>query len=306
MRLKGCVIPEAMEQDIGLIGFGEAGATFARAGDWADAAHVFDIKTDNEGASRDAMLAAYADAGVRPAISLDDALNNVSLIISLVTADQALSVARMAAGLIATGAIFCDMNSVAPQTKQAAAQAIEAAGGHYVDVAVMAPVDPARLNVPLLLSGGLAGEAESRLRALGFGKTRVVGADVGRASSIKMIRSVMVKGIEALTAECVLAAQAADVLDEVLASLDASEKARPWEARADYNLDRMLVHGLRRAAEMEEVVKTLEGLGTGAALTRGTVQRQEAIGALGVKAPPEGLGAKIGVIGFDGVPARAG
>ncbi|MFC3444173.1 DUF1932 domain-containing protein [Sphingobium rhizovicinum] len=295
-----------MEQDIGLIGFGEAGATFARAGDWADAAHVFDIKTDNEGASRDAMLAAYADAGVRPAISLDDALNNVSLIISLVTADQALSVARMAAGLIATGAIFCDMNSVAPQTKQAAAQAIEAAGGHYVDVAVMAPVDPARLNVPLLLSGGLAGEAESRLRALGFGKTRVVGADVGRASSIKMIRSVMVKGIEALTAECVLAAQAADVLDEVLASLDASEKARPWEARADYNLDRMLVHGLRRAAEMEEVVKTLEGLGTGAALTRGTVQRQEAIGALGVKAPPEGLGAKIGVIGFDGVPARAG
>jgi 3-hydroxyisobutyrate dehydrogenase-like beta-hydroxyacid dehydrogenase len=285
----------AMEQEVGLIGFGEAGSTFARAGDWAAAAHVFDIQTD-DATARDAMLAAYAEAGVLPARFLEDALDGVSLVLSLVTADQALAVAQAAAALIVPGTLYCDLNSVAPQTKQAAAQAIEAAGGHYVDVAVMAPVDPARLNVPLLLSGTRAGDAEARLRALGFGKTRVVGADVGRASSIKMIRSVMVKGIEALTAECVLAAAQADVLDEVLASLDASEKARPWDERADYNLDRMLVHGTRRAAEMEEVVRTLEGLGTGAAMTRGTVARQRAIGGLGVKAPPEGLGAKIGVI----------
>ncbi|QGP81352.1 NAD(P)-dependent oxidoreductase [Sphingobium sp. CAP-1] len=288
-----------MEQEVGLIGFGEAGSTFALAGDWAAAAHVFDIQTD-DGAARDAMLARYADAGVVPARVLDEALAGAPLILSLVTADQAQAVAQAAAKLIAPGALFCDMNSVAPQTKRAAARRIEAAGGHYVDVAVMAPVDPARLNVPLLLSGAQAGEAEVRLRALGFANSRVVGADVGRASAIKMIRSVMVKGLEALTAECVLAAQAADVLDEVLASLDASEKARPWDIRADYNLDRMLVHGTRRAAEMEEVVRTLEGLGTGAALTRGTVERQRAIGALGVKLPPDGLGAKIARITRDG------
>jgi 3-hydroxyisobutyrate dehydrogenase-like beta-hydroxyacid dehydrogenase len=284
-----------MEQEIGLIGFGEAGSTFALAGDWATAARIFDAKTDNA-ATRDAMLARYVEAGVSAADNLADALNAASLIVSLVTADQALAVAQEAAGLIAPGTIFCDLNSVAPQTKQAAAQAIKAAGGHYVDVAVMAPVDPARLNVPLLLSGVRAADAKARLQALGFAKTRVVGDAVGRASSIKMIRSVMVKGIEALTAECVLAASEADVLDEVLASLDASERARPWGVRADYNLDRMLVHGLRRAAEMEEVVKTLEGLDTGAAITRGTVERQRAIGALGIKVPPEGLGAKIDVI----------
>lgn len=281
-----------MEQEVGLIGFGEAGSTFALAGDWAAAAHVYDAKTECA-TTRDVMLAAYAQAGVLPARFMEDALDGVELILSLVTADQALVVAEAAAALIAPGAIFCDMNSVAPQTKQVAAQAIEAAGAHYVDVAVMAPVDPARLNVPLLLSGKKAGVAEARLRALGFAKMRVVGAEVGRASSIKMIRSVMVKGIEALTAECVLAADAADVLDEVLASLDASDKAKPWDTRADYNLDRMLVHGLRRAAEMEEVVKTLDGLGTGSAMTRGTVERQQAIGTLGLKTPPEGLGAKI-------------
>ena len=66
----------------------------------------------------------------------------------------AAAVATAAARSIAPCALFCDLNSVAPQTKRAAAQAIEAAGGHYVDVAVMAPVDPARLTVPLLLSVG--------------------------------------------------------------------------------------------------------------------------------------------------------
>lgn len=284
-----------MEQEVGLIGFGEAGSTFAVAGEWGARAHVFDRKTGN-GHNREAMLASYKAAHVLGARFLDDALAGVDLVLSLVTADQALAVAEAAAECLPAGAIYCDMNSVAPQTKQAAAQIIEAAGGHYVDVAVMAPVDPARLSVPLLLSGAQAEAAAARLAALGFAKTRVVGDAVGRASSIKMIRSVMVKGIEALTAECVLAAEAAGVREEVLASLDASEKAKPWEERADYNLDRMLVHGTRRAAEMEEVVKTLEGLGTGAAMTRGTVERQSAIGALGVKAPPEGLSGKIEAI----------
>jgi 3-hydroxyisobutyrate dehydrogenase-like beta-hydroxyacid dehydrogenase len=284
-----------MEQEVGLIGFGEAGSTFALAGEWGARAHVFDRKTDNE-PDRDAMLAAYKIAHVLGARFLDDALSGVDLILSLVTADQALAVAEAGADPIPAGALYCDMNSVAPQTKQAAAELIEAAGGHYVDVAVMAPVDPARLSVPLLLSGGKAEEAASRLAQLGFTNIRVVGEAVGRASSIKMIRSVMVKGLEALTAECVLAAEAAGVREEVLASLDASERAQSWTSRADYNLDRMLLHGLRRAAEMEEVVKTLEALGTGAPMTRGTVERQRAIGALGVTTVPEGLDRKIEAI----------
>ena len=294
-----------MEQEVGLIGFGEAGSTFALAGGWAARAHVFDCKTD-DAAARDAMIAAYARAHVPGARFLEDALSGVELVISLVTADQALAVAEAAAECIAPGAIYCDMNSVAPQTKQEAARAIEAAGGHYVDVAVMAPVNPARLSVPLLLSGGHADEAAARLVALGFANMRVVGEAVGRASSIKMIRSVMVKGIEALTAECVLAAEAAGVRDEVLASLDASEKARPWGERAEYNLERMLEHGLRRAAERDEVVKTLEALGTGAAMTRGTVERQREIGALGVKIVPEGLAGKVAVINCPVIPAEAG
>lgn len=277
---------------IGLIGFGEAGRTFAQAGQWGSATHVFDIKTDAE-ATRESKLREYEAVGVRGWDSLGEALGQVTLVLSLVTADEALKVAEAAADTIQFGTIYCDMNSVAPQTKQAAAQVIEAAGGSYVDVAVMAPVDPARMAVPLLLSGERAQQVAPLLTALGFSNIRIVGDTVGRASSIKMIRSVMVKGIEALTAECMLAAEAAGVCEEVLASLDASDKPKPWPERADYNLDRMMVHGLRRAAEMEEVVKTLEALGTGAAMTRGTVERQRAIGSLALSAPAIGIDAKL-------------
>lgn len=255
-----------MSCDVALIGFGEAGSTFARAGDWRERAAAHDIAPP-----RAAVMAA---CGVTEARTLAEALCGAPFVLSLVTADGALVAARDAAPLLAPGAIWCDMNSVAPETKRAAAAAIEAEGGRYVDAAVLAPVEPGRLAVPLLLAGAAADDAAAALSALGFSNIRVVGTDVGRASAIKMIRSVMVKGVEALTAEMMLAARAAGVADEVFASLDASEKARPWAEKAAYNLERMATHGLRRAAEMEEVAKTLSTLGVAPVMTEGTVLRQ--------------------------------
>jgi 3-hydroxyisobutyrate dehydrogenase-like beta-hydroxyacid dehydrogenase len=224
-----------------------------------------------------------AAAGLAEAASAADALAGAPLVLSLVTADSALGVARDYASLLSSGAIWCDMNSVAPDTKRETAALVEAAGGHYVDVAVLAPVNPARLAVPLLISGMAAAKAETLLRGVGFTDTRIVGDEVGRASAIKMIRSVMVKGIEALTAEMMLGAAAAGVTDEVLASLDASEKALPWAERAAYNVERMVTHGLRRAAEMEESAKTLTALGVEPTMTDGTVRRQREMVGQGIK-----------------------
>lgn len=255
-----------MQHRLALIGFGEAGSTFARAAGWGGDALAFDIAPDRAAIMRECGVNAASSAGVK--------LASAPLVLSLVTADAAEQVARDYAPFLAPNALFCDMNSVAPETKRAAALAVEAAGGRYVDVAVLAPVDPTRLAVPLLLAGPAADEAEALLRSAGFTNTRTVGEEVGRASAIKMIRSVMVKGIEALTAEMMLAADAAGVVDEVLASLDASEKARPWAERAAYNLERMTTHGLRRAAEMEESAKTLSALGVEPIMTAGTVRRQ--------------------------------
>ena len=277
---------------IAVIGFGEAGQTFASAGGWASRARVYDCLTD-AAPTRDAKWADFQSAGVIGSYAAADAVSGAALVLSLVTADQALDVAIEAARSIAPGALYCDLNSVAPETKRAAARAIEASGGHYVDVAVMSPVQPAAMAVPLLMSGAKAEDAAAALTGLGFTNIRLVGPQIGRASSIKMIRSVMVKGVEALSAECVLAASEGGVLDEVIASLDASWPGADWGKRADYNLDRMMVHGLRRSAEMEEVVRTLDDLGVGSDMSRGTAGRQAAIGSLGLKTPPKGLLAKI-------------
>lgn len=254
-----------------LIGFGEAGQAFASAGGgW----RVFDI-----------------DPARSKAESLAAAIAGTELVISVVTADEALAAAQAAAPHLAPGTLFCDMNSVAPETKREAALVIEAAGGRYVDVAVMSPVNPARLAVPLLVSGRHAGGALAALAKLGFSNMRSVGDELGRAATIKMLRSVMYKGMEALTAECLIACEKAGVTDEVLGSFGSD-----WASGADYRLDRMMVHGARRAAEMAEAAKTLEALGIEPLLTRGTVARQQAIGDLGIAEPPEGLAAKLEVL----------
>jgi len=276
-----------MAERLTLIGFGEAGKTFACAGGWGEAAIAYDIKTDIA-STRPEKLADYADAGVRASESLVGAIENSPLILSLVTADQSLAAARAAARHIAPGALFLDMNSVAPATKTQAAQAIEGAGGRYVDAAIMSPVDPAALAVPLLLSGSFAQAGAEALALLGFTHARAIPGPVGRASAIKMIRSVMIKGMEALTAECLIAAARADVVDEVMASLGAD-----WAAKADYRLERMMRHGLRRAAEMEEAAATLEALGFAPDMTNATVRRQREIGEAAIDPIPEGLAAKL-------------
>ncbi|UUR06880.1 NAD(P)-dependent oxidoreductase [Sphingomonas glaciei] len=275
-----------MTEALTFIGFGEAGAAFARPG-----AAAFDLKTQ-AAATRAAKLLDYATAGVTGADSAAHAVASAQVILSLVTADQALDAASQYAPSMPVGALYLDMNSVAPSTKRAAAKAVTAAGAHYVDVAIMSPVLPARHAVPLLVSGDRAQDAAEGLRAYGFTDVTVVGNRIGDASAIKMIRSVMVKGMEALTAECLLAAHRAGVTEAVLASLDSSRDQAGWTSRADYNLDRMLVHGLRRAAEMEEVARTLDDLGVEPALTRGTIRRQRELGRLGIS-PAAGLAAKL-------------
>nr|BAB88740.1 ORF2 [Sphingomonas paucimobilis] len=280
-----------MSPRIALIGFGEAGRTFAAAGEWRATVRVFDIKTLDP-ATAPAMRAAYAAHGVIGCETLAQALDGADIVLSLVTADQAAPAAQAAAQDIPPGALFCDLNSVSPGTKTRNAAVLEAAGGRYVDVAVMSPVQPAALTAPLLVSGPHGEDGAAMLRSIGFSKVQPCGASIGAASATKMVRSVMVKGIEALTAEMLLAGRAAGVTDGVLRSLGGD-----WPQKADYNLDRMLAHGTRRAAEMEEVVATLSELGIDPLMTRGTVARQRAMGTLLAGADmPQDLEAKLALL----------
>ena len=268
---------------VAFIGMGEAGSAIVSGwGPGARRLRAFDIKTDDP-ANAGAMASRYAALQVTQAASPAEAVADADIVLCVVTADQAVAAAEAAAPHLRRGAFWCDLNSCAPSSKRRAAGVIEAAGGRYVDVAVLAPVHPRRNMVPLLLAGPHAHDVAPILEGLPMAP-RVVEGEVGAASSIKMIRSVMVKGLEALTAECMIAAQAAGVTEAVLTSLTKSHGGVDWPRQTAYNLERALTHGARRAAEMDEVAKTLADLGLPNAMASATADWQRRMVASGIRA----------------------
>ena len=242
---------------IALIGCGEAGSILGAELVLKGLEVVtYDILLDAP-QSRAALEARARAAGARVADTHAAAIRDAQLVISAVTASSAASVAAEAAKTIRAGQIFLDLNSVSPAAKRGNAELIEGAGADYVEAAVMAPVPPQRLQVPMLLGGRRAQELAQTLRQLGMNATAVADR-IGVASAVKMCRSVMIKGIEALAVECLLAARRFGAEQEVLASLDGTYPSMGWlGALPDYLVSRVAEHGRRRAAEMREVARTL-------------------------------------------------
>ena len=197
-----------------------------------------------------------------------------------VTAASSLEAARSVAPHVSGNPYYLDINSVSPGRKQETARLL-GDSARYVDVAILAPIYPKRHQTPLLLAGPHA-QAVLPLLVDELEMQGAISSDqVGAAAALKMIRSVMVKGIEALTAECFIAAQRAGIADEVAASLKNNYPGVDWPKMVEYNLERMASHGIRRADEMEQVAVTLTELGITPLMTDATVARQRQMGELG-------------------------
>jgi 3-hydroxyisobutyrate dehydrogenase-like beta-hydroxyacid dehydrogenase len=260
---------------IALVGFGEAGGIFGR--EFAALGlqvSTYDILFDSPEA-REEMLTKARDSGVKACENLSECLRDAELIISAVTASASLDVARDASKTLRPGQIFMDINSVSTGTKRADAAHIEKSGAHFVESAVMAPVPPYRLKVPMLLGGKYAAELVPRLNALGMDAT-AVSDHIGVASATKMCRSVMIKGIEALAVECLFAARQYGAEEAVLASLDATYPQMGWRDKLpNYLVSRVAEHGRRRAAEMREVAESLRDVGIEPRMAEATANLQD-------------------------------
>jgi 3-hydroxyisobutyrate dehydrogenase-like beta-hydroxyacid dehydrogenase len=246
---------------VAIIGFGEAGTILGT--DLAAAGcevATYDILLDAP-QSRAAMKSKAEHARVRPGDTLADAVQGAQLVISAVTASSSGDVASLAARSLHSGQVFLDINSVSPGKKQSSCKALEVSGADYVEAAVMAPVPPQRLKVPMLLGGRRAAEVAPVLNQLGLNAT-FIAAEIGVASAVKMCRSVVIKGIEALAVESMMAARRFGAEEQVLASLNQTYPGIGWDqALPDYLISRVAEHGRRRAAEMREVARTLEDVG---------------------------------------------
>ena len=257
---------------VGLVGYGEVGRILAE--DLRkDGVRVsaYDIKLD--GSEGRPLQEHAAGIGVTLAASHADLAGQADFIVSAVTASQAVSVARACAGTVREGAWFLDFNSASPGAKQRAAALIDGAGARYVEGAVMTSVPPYRIKVPLLLGGAGARELAPLLVELGF-NARVASDQLGVSSAVKMCRSIMIKGMEAMVIEAFTTARAYGVEDAVLASLAETFPGINWEKQGAYFFQRVIEHGRRRAEEVREVAETVREAGLTPWSAQGTAERQ--------------------------------
>jgi 3-hydroxyisobutyrate dehydrogenase-like beta-hydroxyacid dehydrogenase len=264
--------PRPIER-IAIVGFGEVGGIFGS--DFAKqgiAVSVYDILFASK-RDRKRMLTKARDCRVTAFDTFKECVRDADLVISAVTASSALDVARKAGKLLDATQTFLDINSVSPATKRRAASSLRK--GRYVEAAVMAAVPQQRLKVPMLLGGKYAAETCERLNATGM-NAEPVSSEIGVASAVKMCRSIMVKGLEALSVECLFAARSFGTEEAVLESLASTYPTLGWSDRLpDYLISRAAEHGRRRAAEMRQVAEALEDIGMEPIMALATASRQE-------------------------------
>lgn len=241
---------------LGLIGLGEAGSAIAAG------------LTEN-GHAVAAYDARHAEPDLREIAeerqvelvgSPAELAERAKVIICLTSASVATGVAREFAPALGPGHLYADWNSASPQAKRDVAAVVEPTGAGFVDGAVMAAVPPNRHLVPVLLSGGGAEAFAGVADRLGM-RTEVIGDDPGQAAAVKMYRSLLVKGLEALLLECAVGAARHRVTERVFASMNGSLPVEDWSTLASYLLGRTALHGKRRAEELRQVAGTLRESG---------------------------------------------
>lgn len=249
---------------VGLLGFGEAGRALAPVLAGRADLVVYDVAF----ATDPARAAAAADLGAAPA-TVPAELSACDAVLSLVTPATALDAAVAFAPSAAVGVLYVDLNSTAPADKRAVAAAMPAArvvdgvltgGGIRLDGAA----------IPISLAGPDAAEAAALLTGLGLAAS-VVGSDVGAAAALKMLRGVVIKGLEALCVEALLAAAELDLveplLDDVAASLD-----RPAREFLSMLVTTHVAHAGRRRVEAEKVRDTVAASGVAPVMASATAE----------------------------------
>jgi 3-hydroxyisobutyrate dehydrogenase-like beta-hydroxyacid dehydrogenase len=255
---------------IGIIGLGEVGRTFA-AGllPFVKAIYAWDTNP--------AQLAASASLHIKACASNIALFEKVDLVISAVTASNTLVVAQ--AAKMRPGQFFLDLNSASPGTKRKCAKVIEAQGAHYVEAGVMTSVPPYGIQVPMLLGGSHA-QALAEVLTSWTMDAKAISTDIGRASAIKMSRSIMIKGLEALVIESFTNARKYGVETEVIATLEETFPNMDWHKQAAYFYSRVVQHGKRRAEEMREAANTVLETGIEPIMSGAIAQKQQAIADL--------------------------
>ncbi|WP_011580419.1 MULTISPECIES: NAD(P)-dependent oxidoreductase [Chelativorans] len=249
--------------NIAFIGFGEAAQAMAMGlskEPSVEGLSAFDLRFADAAQAPDLKSRAEARK-VKACTSLVEAVAGADVVLSLVVGSAAVKVGEDAGKHLRKGQVFIDLNSIGPDAKKRVGEALARGGdADFVEGAVMARVPPYEHKVPILLAGGEAERAARILTGAGM-DIEAVGTEIGQACAVKMIRSILVKGIEALLLESLTAAEKAGVRERIIDSISQTFPGLDWRQTATYYIGRTQQHGARRVTEMKEAAATLESLG---------------------------------------------
>jgi hypothetical protein len=278
---------------IGFIGFGEAGFNIGNGLREAGVSRIFayDINTHTTGLGE--KIRQRADASNTRLLDSSRSLaNSCDILLSTVTAAAAVEAAEQMAPFLEARHLYTDLNSVSPAIKRAIDAIVTSRSARFVEAAIMSPVPQHGHRVPVSLGGAHAQALVDLLAPYGM-RFEVISDQVGAASAVKMCRSILVKGLEALLFECALAASRYGADERVFSSLDETFPGMNWGKLAGYTMSRVIEHGERRAREMDEVAETLRAVGVEPMMAEAASRRQEWGGRLnlldqfGGKAPED-------------------
>ena len=268
---------------IALLGFGEAGSAIARGlaaeGGWRGNPKPGDnaprrLIAIDPALDKDARGTALGKEARRLEVAISDryteALSEADLVICAVQGEHALDAASSAAPLLKKGAYFLDLCTVTGKMADEDRSAIETGGGRYIDIAVMGGFFKYGIKAKMLAAGVDAEAAVAWMNANGF-DARYLGPRPGSASSVKMVRSVLMKGLEALGVEALVTADRQGIREEVLDCL-ADVDLVDFRDHLASLVQTHVVHARRRWEEMGLVAQTLRESGVEPRMTEVTEQ----------------------------------
>ena len=279
---------------LGFLGFGEVGFYMSKGLKEAGFGRIvaFDKAFADGGPFASTIGSRAGEAGVELVPSLQDMLGSADLIVSALPAKYSLAAAREAAGYATAARLFVDVSTAKPSEKREMEQLFAGKGILFADGAMLGPLPTYGHTVPILASGsGASGWAEM-MTPFGM-KIDLAEGPAGAASSIKLVRSVFMKGLEALLVETFLFAKKSGAEEIVLESL-AETLNVPFQNTARRMIAADLVHAERRAFEVGESVELMKDLGIEPIMAEAVIRRLKKSAALGTReelggVPPKSL-----------------
>jgi len=181
---------------VGFVGYGEVASVFSRAL-IAHGARVsaYDILLEQDGG--EAVLQERAgDSPVR-FCALAQVVQSAECVLSTAATHMAIGIARRCAEYLGPGQVFVDLNSAAPAIKVEIASIVAPSGADFCEGTMLGAVGTAGARSRILIGGPRGEEIAGVLTSLGLNAS-FYSAEVGKASTFKMLRSVFSKGLEAL------------------------------------------------------------------------------------------------------------